>query len=136
MRMQRMCTGCGGESGVSLVETLAATTLFAIVAAGVATMAGTSMRHTTNNRQSSAAQLLAQEELENLRGLPFAQVTSRQAVRTVNGVPYQVASQVTAGDPAPGMSRIVTTVTWDGPLGERSYGVETIFTSLVGGSQL
>lgn len=119
-----------GQEGVSLLESLAAISLFAIVAAGVATMAGASMRHTANNRQSTAAQMLAQEELERVRGLDYPDIDDGSVTRTMAGKSYDIATTVLDNTPANGMKRITVTVTWDGPMGERSYAIDTIFTDV------
>jgi len=118
------------ERGSSLIEVLAAMTLFALVASGVAAMATTSMRATANNRQSTSAQMLAQEELEQLRGLDYPDIASRDRTVTMTNESFQIHSDVINDDPANGMKRITVTVSWEGPLGSREYELETIFTAI------
>lgn len=123
-------TARANERGSSLVEVLAAMTLFALVASGVAAMATTSMRATANNRQSTSAQMLAQEELEQLRGLDYPDIASRDRTVTMTNETFQIHSDVINDDPANGMKRITVTVSWEGPLGSREYELETIFTAI------
>jgi Tfp pilus assembly protein PilV len=112
------------------MEVLCAMTLFAIVASGVAAMAANSMRATANNRQSSAAQMIAQEELERLRGLDYDDIASATRTEHMANETFNVHSDVIANNPATGMSKITVTVSWTSPIGSRQYEVETIFTSI------
>jgi prepilin-type N-terminal cleavage/methylation domain-containing protein len=130
MRSRRKRSSRRGQEGVSLLESLAAISLFAIVAAGTATMAGSLMRQTASNRQSTAASMLAQEELERVRGLAYNDIQDGSQSREMADKTYQVATTVQTDSPAAGMKRIRVIVSWDSPLGERSYELETIFTSI------
>jgi prepilin-type N-terminal cleavage/methylation domain-containing protein len=118
------------ERGTSLMEVLCAMSLFAIVASGVAAMAANSMRATANNRQSTAAQMIAQEELEQLRGFDYADIESRSRSETMENQTFDVHSEVVVDNPAAGMKHITVTVSWNSPLGSRQYELETIFTSI------
>ena len=118
------------QEGTTLIETLAAITLFAIVAAGVAAMSTSGMRMTSFNRQATSAQLLASEELEQLRGMSYVDMASRSYSQDVANQHFDVSSVVTANVPAAGMKHIVVTVSWDSHMGARSYELETIFTSV------
>lgn len=130
MRSRRKRTRRRGQEGVSLLESLAAISLFALVASGTATMAGTLMRQTAANRQSTAASMLAQEELERVRGLAYNDIQDGSQSREMADKTYQVATTVQTDSPAAGMKRIRVIVSWDSPLGERTYELETIFTSI------
>lgn len=120
-----------GASGFSILEVLAAMALFGVVAAAVSALATTSVRFTIDNRHGTAAATLAQEELEDLRGMPFDDVESRTQVAVVGGQAFTVATVVDDDDPEPGMKHIVVTVSWGGPRGARTHVLETIFTSLL-----
>jgi prepilin-type N-terminal cleavage/methylation domain-containing protein len=120
------------EAGVSLIEVLCAVTLFAMIAAGTATLTAQSMRHTVANRHASAAALLAQWKLEEMRGRGYADVTSHSESSSMSGQNYTVTATVDDDDPAPNMKRLVITVDWTGPEGTREHEIETIFTSLRG----
>ncbi len=125
-----MRTPRANERGTSLMEVLCAMTLFALVASGVAAMAANSMRATANNRQSTSAQMLAQEELESLRGLDYGDLATRDRSVEMSGETFDIHSEVIANNPASGMSHITVTVTWESPFGSRDYEIETIFTSI------
>ena len=118
------------QQGVSLLEVLAAMVLFALVASAVGALATQSMVHTTRNRHSTSAALCAQQELERLRGLPYAQMASRTTTMTMGGQSFSVASTVQADTPVANVATITVTVTWTGPEGARSYVVQTLFTSI------
>jgi prepilin-type N-terminal cleavage/methylation domain-containing protein len=122
------------QRGVSLLEVLAAMTLFAIVAAGVAALAMQSMVRTVENKHATAAALIAQQTLEELRGLEYSQIVGGSSSVTMQGQAYDVNTGVASGVPADGMSHITVSVSWEGPEGSRSYAVETIYTDITGGS--
>jgi prepilin-type N-terminal cleavage/methylation domain-containing protein len=116
--------------GVSLVEVLASMTLFALVASAASGLAVASIRHTTQNRHASIAAMLAQRELEDLRGLDFDEVASRASTVVEGGLAYAVASDVEADTPGPGMKTITVRVGWSGPEGALGYDIGTVFTSI------
>jgi type II secretory pathway pseudopilin PulG len=116
--------------GSSLLEVLAAVSLFSLVASGVGVLAVGSIRQTVVNRHGTAAAMLAQERLEELRGLDYPSVLPYSTTRTVNGLTYTVSHSVLDNNPASGMKTITATVTWNGPGGAKSYAVRTIFTSI------
>jgi general secretion pathway protein I len=117
--------------GFSIIEVLAAMTLFAILASAICAVVTTSMRFTTSNRHATLAAMLAQRELEDLRGMAYADIVSRSTLDSMEGQSFTIASNVTADSPAAGMKRIVVTVSWTGPEGSRDHEIETIFTSLI-----
>lgn len=117
--------------GFSILEVLAATALFAVVAAAVSALATTSVRFTIDNRHGTAAAMLAQEELEDLRGMAFEDVESRARSEIVGGQAFTITTVVDDDDPEPGMKHIVVTISWGGPRGVRTHAIETIFTSLL-----
>jgi Tfp pilus assembly protein PilV len=109
---------------------LVAMSLFSVVASGMAAMAATSLRATANNRASTAAQMIAQDELEQVRGLDYPDIEDSASTVMMSGETYEVDTVVTEDDPADGMKRVVVTVGWTGPLGPRTYAIETIFTAI------
>jgi prepilin-type N-terminal cleavage/methylation domain-containing protein len=117
--------------GFSIIEVLAAMSLFAILASAICAIATASVRFTTSNRHATLAAMLAQRELEDLRGMAYDAIVSRSTADTVEGQAFTIASGVTVNSPAAGMKRIVVTVSWTGPEGSRDHEIETIFTSLI-----
>jgi prepilin-type N-terminal cleavage/methylation domain-containing protein len=118
------------QRGFSLVEVLASVTLFAIVSSAMGLLATQSMRRTTENRHSTAAVLIAQQELERLRGLDYPSLAGGTYGTTMGGQSYSVNTAVTPNSPDPNMSEVVVTVSWTGPEGARSYALRTIFTDI------
>jgi len=108
------------QRGFSLVEILASMTLFAIVASAMGLLATQSMRRTTENRHSTAAVLLAQQELERLRGLDYPALVGGSYGATMGGQSFTVDTAVQPNSPDPNMSQIAVTVSWMGPEGSRS----------------
>ncbi len=118
------------QRGVSLMEVLAAMVLFSLVASAIGALATQSMVHTVRNRHSTNASLIAQQELERLRGLDYVNLASSTSTMTMGGQSFNVASTVAANTPAANMSTITVTVSWSGPEGSRSYVVQTIYTAI------
>jgi prepilin-type N-terminal cleavage/methylation domain-containing protein len=118
------------QRGFSLVEILASVTLFAIVASATGILATQSMRRTSENRHSTAAVLLAQQELERLRGLDYPNLAGGTYGATMGGQVFSVNTAITPNSPDPNMSVIVVTVSWTGPEGARSYALRTIYTDV------
>jgi prepilin-type N-terminal cleavage/methylation domain-containing protein len=117
-------------AGFTLLEVLFAMTLFALVSTAVNVVAVASMRQSLHNRHGTAAVLLAQEEVENLRSLDYEDIEARQLGADVAGQSYAIVTEVEDDTPAAGMKQITVTVSWDGMEGEQEYVVETIFTAL------
>ena len=130
--MKRSLRKRAATAGFTLLEVLAALSLFAIVASGTGAMALQSMRQTVANRHASHAAMLAQEELEYQRGLDFASIAARTQTRTMAGQLYTVQTGVLTSTPASGMTKLTVTVSWTGPEGSKSYAVQTIYTAVAG----
>jgi prepilin-type N-terminal cleavage/methylation domain-containing protein len=118
------------ERGVSLLEVLAAMALFAIVASGTVALATQSIRRTLDNRQSTAAVLLAAQEVENLRTLDYPAVASESYTQTVAGQLFNVNTVVASDTPVANVKMITVTVSWTSIAGPRSYAVQTIYTDV------
>jgi prepilin-type N-terminal cleavage/methylation domain-containing protein len=116
--------------GTSLIEVLAAMSLFAIVASAVAVLVTGSLRHTTRNRHGTMATILAQQKLEELRGIAYQDIHPTAENVTAADQPFTVATAVLDNVPASGMKQITVTVTWTGPEGTQTYVVHTIYTQV------
>jgi prepilin-type N-terminal cleavage/methylation domain-containing protein len=64
-------SNCSGERGFSLVETLIATTLMAVALTSLAQLFALSTRNNQNARSSTFSAVLAQQKMEQLRGLTW-----------------------------------------------------------------
>ncbi len=116
--------------GFTLLEVLVSLSLFGLVASGIGALAAQTMVRTIENRHSTAAALLAQQELERLRGLEYADVAPLSATTTMGGRSFTVVDTVLNNNPAANMKKITVTVTWRGPEGPRSYAISTIYTDV------
>ena len=118
------------QRGFSILEALAATTLFALVSAAMGTLALGSIRATTFNRHASQAALLAQEEMERVRSLDYSLMVNQSTTKTMGAQSYTVATVVETDVPAANMKRITVTSSWVGPEGAKSYATQTIYTDI------
>jgi prepilin-type N-terminal cleavage/methylation domain-containing protein len=119
-----------GAHGFTLVETLAAMTLFALAAAAVSSIAITATRRTTQNRHAMSAAFIAQQEMEHLRGLDYANLVSETLSVPLGGQTFTVNSVVTPDLPVLNVKTVVVTVSWTGPEGSKSYAVTTYYTDV------
>jgi prepilin-type N-terminal cleavage/methylation domain-containing protein len=116
--------------GFTLLEVLVAMSLFALVASGIGALASQTMVRTVENRHGTAATLLAQQELERLRGLEYADVVAGSSTKTMGAQSFTVATGVLVNSPAPNMKKITVTVSWHSAEGVRSYAISTIYTDV------
>lgn len=118
------------QRGFTLLELLVSMSLFAVVASGIGALAAQSMVRSAANRHGTAAVLLAQQELERLRGLEYDDVVPGSTTQTMGGGSYTIATAVQNDTPAANMKQITITVSWRGPEGLRSYAVSTIYADV------
>jgi type II secretion system protein I len=118
------------KAGFTLVEVLVALVLFAIVASGLAAFAVQSIRRTSDTRAATGAVLIAQERLENLRGLEYDDIAGSITTETIDGMDYGVDVDVDDDTPAANMKQVTINVDWDSPMGSRTYVLETILTDI------
>lgn len=118
------------QAGASMIEVLAAISLFALVAAAVATLTGQSIRRTIENKHGTQAALIAQDQLEQMRGLDYDDIAASNGTVVHDGQQYDVTTNVQDGVPDDGMKTITVTVDWTGPEGAKSYEIETIYTAV------
>lgn len=117
--------------GFTLVETLAAMTLFAIVAAAISSMAATAIRRTSENKHAMAAAFIAQRQMEHVRGLEYDDIqTGTETVALAPGENYSVATDVQADQPIANVKTVTVTVSWTGPEGSKSYAITTYYTDV------
>jgi Tfp pilus assembly protein PilV len=118
------------SGGFTILEVLVASMILVFVIASSAGLLLATMTQGTASRRVTDAATLAQQELEIVRDLDYANITSaipRQA--TVGAYAYTVERVVSVNDPVPNTKRITVTVSWT-MRGPRTYVAETIFTSL------
>jgi len=126
----RRSTRRPGQAGFTVLEVLLAQLVFAFVVASTAALHLAAMTQGAVSRRAVEAAALAQEELEQIRDMPYDQILSAGPTpRTVGAHTYVLERVVTNDDPAANMKRIRIIVTWN-IRGPRTYVAETIFTSL------
>lgn len=118
------------NAGATLIESLVAVGLFAIVAAAVGDLLTTHIRRQVTNTTATTAISLAEAELEDLRSLDYPDMTSRSKTTAVQGVTYDVGTTVLADSPAHLMKSVTTTVTWTDPAGPHTVSLYAIYTDI------
>lgn len=119
-----------GQEGVSLLEALVAISLFAMVSTAAATLAVGSVRSTALSRHAAEAAMLAQWQMEQVRGLDYPSMASSSSSATMGGQTFTIATNVQTDVPAANMKDVKVTVTWTGPEGTRSYSTESIYVDI------
>jgi type II secretory pathway pseudopilin PulG len=136
-----------GEEGLTIIELMVALTVFALVMTAVASILGTSLITTANNRNRSVAANLAAQEMEIVRAteftqLPVGQVTSTQIVdgvlftttRESEWISQDAESGACDGQSGDALAflRVDVTVTWPIMSGVLPVNSKTVITPPVG----
>jgi Tfp pilus assembly protein PilV len=118
------------ERGTTLVESLFALLLFALVASAIGHLLTQQIRMEGWNVERTTATALAEQELEDLRGMDYSSIATRSRNHTIKGMTYTVSSQVSADTPAQNMKTIATTVSWRNANGPQTYTLNAIYTAI------
>lgn len=120
--------------GFTLVEVLVAMVIFAIVSLAITKLMVASTKLVSENAMGSEAVALAQETMEDLRAVAFANMTSGSttAMSSKGVVPFNVVWTVTGNPPLATMNTIVVTVSWNQQGVTKSYAVQSVFANLGG----
>ncbi len=118
------------SAGFTLVETLVALAVFAIMSLSVTSLLMGNARMVSENAQITRAIALAQDSMEMLREVSFASLTSgtRPAV-TIGGATYQVTWAVQSDTPIVGTATVAVTVDWQHKGSPRSYVLKSLFAN-------
>lgn len=122
-----------GNAGFTLIETLIAVIIFAIVSLAMTSLMVTNTRMISENAQSSEAVGYAQELLENLREVPINSLTAGSSSATrqsARGTEYTITWTVTPNSPATGRTSVAVTVAWSHKGTPRTYATQSIFTQV------
>lgn len=125
--------------GFTLVEVLVAMVIFAIVSLAITKLMVASTKLASENAIGSEAVALAQETMEDLRSVQFANMTSGSttAMSSKGIVPFNVSWTVT-GNPPTGnppqstMNTVAVTVSWNQQGVAKSYAVQSVFANIGG----
>jgi type II secretory pathway pseudopilin PulG len=118
------------QRGTTLVEALFAVGLFGVAAAAIVMLLVGQIRQQGANMLRTSAITLAERELEDLRTVDYARISSRSLTKTIGGMTYTVGTTVLPDTPAASMKTISTVVTWTEPNGPQSYALSAIYTSV------
>lgn len=117
-----------GNAGFTLAEVLVGISLFSVASLSIVALFTSVTRVSTVNDRSVTAVQLAEDELEELRSLPYALVDERSASFSVDGVEYLMSTSVTADTPVRNVKYITVTLSWpDQDGGSRTLAIDTIY---------
>lgn len=105
------------NSGFTLMEVLVAMLILSVGLLGMAALiTGIISSNKLSNRISTAT-VLAQDKMEEIRGVGYAGADAEAGTEGYNIIPnyplYKRTTAVAAGNPAAGMKKITVTVYWD-----------------------
>lgn len=115
----------GSDSGFTLFDVMQASALSTIALVGISSMLFGTMSATIRARDLTTAATLAEAKLEELRGVPYANVVDGYDSVTDQETPY-MREWAVVGGPTAGTKDVTLTITW---LGTKSIEVRTIITN-------
>lgn len=118
------------QRGVTLIETIAALSLFALSAATMGDFMTHQIRAASSNTNYTVAHEVGVEELENIRSLLFDQIDGGTHQVQKGGMLYDIATTVEDNTPGPNMKSISVDIGWSEPDGQRHVVLETIYTAV------
>jgi type II secretion system protein I len=119
------------NAGFTLIEVLVAMSLFAIASLAITQLMVNHTAMVARNDAGSQAITFAQQEMEHLRTMQFADMASGSDTYTdAEGKEFNVAWDVTLDTPADDMNHVLVTVSWDEKGETKSYELENIFTKV------
>ena len=118
-------------NGFTLVEVLVAMVIFAISSMAITMLMMNHTKLVSLNSQASEAIALAQDKLEDLRTMSFADLVSNSTPPvTKKGTAYTTSWTVQQNTPTTDMSTLTVTVTWNYQGVTKSYVAKSIFSSV------
>jgi Tfp pilus assembly protein PilV len=119
------------RSGFGLIEVMAALTIIMIVMGAASAITTRSIAVTGSSQDKIVAAGLAQEYIEQVRGLNTATLPKTSYNRPVNKVSYKVELTVKKDTPSSGARMVIAKVTWTDRAThnpDQSYTLETVLT--------
>ncbi|MDA3833407.1 MAG: type IV pilus modification protein PilV [Spirochaetales bacterium] len=103
------------SNGFTLMEVLVAMLILSVGLLGMAALITGIVNSNKLSNRISTATVLAQDKMEEIRSTGYAGAADdTEDYNTISDYPlYKRITDVTAGDPAAGMKKIVVTVYWD-----------------------
>lgn len=118
------------QRGVTLIESLVAIALLALSAAAIGGLLTQQIRQAASNQLSTVAYGIAAEELENMRGLPYAAMSGGSHQQVLGDVVFVVSTEVLSNVPAANMKKVTVEVSWNEPQGARDVAMSTVYTAV------
>jgi prepilin-type N-terminal cleavage/methylation domain-containing protein len=119
------------HKGFTLVEILVGMVIFAISSLAVTSLMVNHSQLVSLNSQSSEAIALAQDKLEDLRTMNFANLVSNSVPPvTKKGIAYTTSWTVQQNTPAANMTTLTVTVAWNHKGVAKNYVTKSIFSSV------
>jgi prepilin-type N-terminal cleavage/methylation domain-containing protein len=100
------------QAGYSLIEVMAAISIFSIAILGFAISTISVIRGNKTSYNITIANALAQDKLEELKARPASIASGGPVTDTISGQSFSRSWTVTVNSPMTGMSKIDVTVTW------------------------
>lgn len=119
-----------GDAGVTLLETLVALGLFAISVATMGDFVVQQIRQSSTNNHYSVAYSIAEEQLESVRALSYADMAAESGSIQKGSVTFRYSTAVVNNSPAPNLKKITVNVDWDEPAGAKNVALETVYTAV------
>lgn len=122
--------GLHGEAGVTLLETLVALGLFAITVATMGDFVVQQIRQSATNNHYSVAYSIAEEQLESVRALSYADMVPESGEVQKGSVTFRYSTDVVDDSPAPNLKTVTVNVDWNEPAGAKNVALETVYTAV------
>ncbi|MEW6272529.1 MAG: prepilin-type N-terminal cleavage/methylation domain-containing protein [Thermodesulfobacteriota bacterium] len=113
--------------GFTIVETMVAIVIIGFAFLGVAGVHGVSSRAQSLGQNQGLARFVTDQELEEMRRLPFDQIVSGSSSATVEGVAFNVNRDVQA---VANGARVTVTTTWTDRFGPQTMTFTTIVSQV------
>ena len=117
------------NKGFTLIEVLVAMVILSVGLLGTAALITGIINSNKLSNRISTATVLAQDKIEEIRGVGYAGAGAEAGTEPYGGVNFPLYKRITgvvAGDPAAGMKKITVTVYWDSDA--HSVELKTILT--------
>lgn len=126
-RMKRLNRAC---AGFTLIEVLVALTIFSISSLAATRLVVSATALVSENKTASQAIALAQDTIENLRNVAYADMVDGTDVVTLDNITFTITWTVSANDPVPDTSTVVVRVNWQAKGETKQYETESIYSQV------
>lgn len=121
---------CSNQRGATLIESVVALGLFAIVAAGMSSFLTHQVRASSTNYLETVAYGLASEALESARTENYVDILPTSSTHREGAIAFTVSTDVKADTPEPNLKTVTATVVWNEFDGQHRVVVPTVYTEV------